>query len=53
MIDMIGKGLALAHVGLSIMLMAFAAALYANAVDYGWKKPQRAYIETEVSKRRE
>src|SRR5438128_406844 len=48
MIDILGKGLALVHVGLSVMLMAFAAALYANAVDFGWKKPQRVYIEAEA-----
>ncbi len=47
MINILGKTLALIHVGLSVMLMAFAIALYVNAVDFGWKVPQRVYIESE------
>jgi hypothetical protein len=43
MINHIGKGLAVVHVGLSIVLMAFAGALYAGAVDFGWKEPRRFF----------
>jgi hypothetical protein len=47
MINLLGKSLAVVHAGLSVMLMAFAIALYVNAVDFGWKVPRREYIESE------
>ena len=50
MINLLGKGLALVFAGLAIMLMIFAAALYFNAVDLGWKQPARLYRETEARK---
>jgi hypothetical protein len=49
-INLIGKTLAVIFVGLSIMLMTFAAALWFNAVDLGWKQPARVYHESESRK---
>jgi hypothetical protein len=46
----LGKALALVFVGLAIMLMIFAAALWFNAVDLGWKQPPRVYRETDTRK---
>jgi hypothetical protein len=50
MINHLGKGLALTFAGLAIMLMIFAAALYFNAVDLGWKQPARLYRESDSRK---
>jgi hypothetical protein len=50
MINLLGKTLALTFGGLAIMLMIFAAALYFNAVDIGWKQPARVYRETDTRK---
>jgi hypothetical protein len=50
MINLLGKTLALTFGGLAIMLMIFAAALYFNAVDIGWKQPARVYRETDARK---
>ncbi len=50
MMNMLGKGLALLHVMLSIMLMGLALALYFNAVDFGWEQPARYWRETKARK---
>jgi hypothetical protein len=50
MINLVGKTLALTFVGLAIVLMIFAAAVYFNAVDIGWKQPARVYRETDARK---
>jgi len=43
MMNILGKGLALTHVALSLVLMTVALAMYFNAVDFGWKQPARYY----------
>jgi hypothetical protein len=43
MINLLGKGAALVHVGLSFVLMALAFGVYTNAIDLGWKQPLRYY----------
>ena len=50
MINLLGKGLALLQVGLSVMLMGFALALYFNAVDFGWEQPARYWHEAKGKK---
>jgi hypothetical protein len=50
MINNLGKLLALVHVGLSLMLMAVALALYFNAVDFGWEQPARYWREAKGRK---
>jgi hypothetical protein len=43
MMNLIGKSLALVHVGLSFCLMGLAAVMYLTGYDLGWKEPQRYY----------
>jgi hypothetical protein len=50
MINNLGKTLALVFVGLSVMLMAMAIALYFNAVDFGWESPERYFHEAKGKK---
>jgi hypothetical protein len=50
MINLLGKGLAVAQVALSVMLMALALALYLNAVDFGWEQPARYFHEAKGKK---
>jgi hypothetical protein len=50
MINIFGKGLVFIQVGLSIVLMTVALALYLNAVDLGWDKPARYWREVKGKK---
>jgi len=50
MINLFGKSLAFLQVGLSVMLMALALALYLDAVDFGWEQPARSWHEAKGKK---
>jgi hypothetical protein len=44
--NIVGKIFAILFVGMSLMLLGFSLALYLNALDMGWKTPQRVFPET-------
>jgi hypothetical protein len=48
MINLIGKLMALAYVGLTVMLLGLAAVIYFDAVDLGWKQPRRFWSEADL-----
>jgi hypothetical protein len=50
MINHLGKILALLVVGLSLVLMTLALAIYLNAVDFGWEQPARYFREAKGKK---
>jgi hypothetical protein len=50
MINLLGKTLALVHVGLSLALLGLAGVVYLRAVDLGWKEPLRYYRQSKDNK---
>lgn len=50
MMNFLGKGLVLLHVTLSFLALSWAAAIFLQYVDWGWKEPRGDYWDTNQKK---
>src|SRR3954464_10472283 len=51
MLNRIGKGLVLMHAAFSLVLMAWAANLWLQMNDFGWKEPQKIWETKDAGRR--